>query len=226
MFSSRLRVYSCAIVLAAGVRCQKRAHDPRQSSERAWTSTRTAHQPAILRWHVADTFFGCGGAADPGPVLLSRLTLAYLNGLDGCPASSLTGGGGGSSPPIFRSTAQALRMRRKVRRRRPQSSNSVPLRRRTLLHPARPRANRCPLLYSQVAPTLGAAISQQRPRLDGHPLWPRCRDRCRPRGHRLRGPQGGRGSMTGCMTGPMTGPMTGSMAAAAAVVPPWPQPAW
>ena len=59
------------------------------------------HQPAILRWHVADTFFGCGGAADPGPVLLSRLTLAYLNGLDGCPASSLTGGGGVRVPQSF-----------------------------------------------------------------------------------------------------------------------------
>ena len=79
--------------------CQKHAHDPRQSSERARTYYTHRTSRLFYGWHVADTFFGCGGAADPEPVLLSRLTLAYLNGLDGCPASSLTGGGGGVRVP-------------------------------------------------------------------------------------------------------------------------------
>jgi hypothetical protein len=115
------------------------------------------HQPAILRWHVADTFFGCGGAADPRPVLLSRLTLAYLNGLDGCPASSLTGGGGFESPNLSINCASSSNTSEGA----PPPSPELELGAltATLLRLARPRANRCPLLLTEVAPTLGAGIT-------------------------------------------------------------------
>jgi hypothetical protein len=68
---------------------------------------------------------------------------------------------GGSSPPIFRSTAQALRMRRKVRRRRPQSSNSVPLRQPSCA--LRDHVLTGVLSYSQRSLQRWGPASQQRP---------------------------------------------------------------
>ena len=128
MFSSRLRVYSCAIVPAAGVRCAKsarttpgshrrgRGHTTRTAPAGYFTVARGRHL-LRLRWSSRPRA-GAAVASD------SRIS-EWIGRVSSLQSDWRWGG---SSPPIFRSTAQALRMRRKVRRRRPQSSNSVPLR--------------------------------------------------------------------------------------------------